>query len=319
LEGVAKGSLDFTKGSLEEEAEGVAKGSLDFAKGSVEDEKGSEEDANGSVLPVVENGSEEELKEKEDSLDELKQQLYDISNLTNKKEYEYKHVLQEKQHEMQNIQEELNQREQMIQNINIGLLKAKDEASNTYSDYTKQNNRLKIPLKQVQNAYEELFKKHTRVVKMYNKQLKQHDKTLEMVKNLKDVVEDQQQHIHRANVEYDEKEKKVRLEFKTRQEDMEAKEVEYKSTINELSLQKLNEITNMETKIKKIETEKHVLMSRIREITNNNIKSEGKCKEEKVKNNLLVERLKRADELIELEKEEIKHKVTENLNLESEI
>ena len=246
----------------------------------------------------------EELKEKEDSLDELKQQLYDISNLTNKKEYEYKHVLQEKQHEMQNIQEELNQREQMIQNINIGLLKAKDEASNTYSDYTKQNNRLKIALKQVQNAYEELFKKHTRVVKMYNKQLKQHDKTLEMVKNLKDVVEDQQQHIHRANVEYDEKEKKVRLEFKTRQEDMEAKEVEYKSTINELSLQKLNEITNMETKIKKIETEKHVLMSRIREITNNNIKSEGKCKEEKVKNNLLVERLKRADELIELEKEE---------------
>ena len=84
------------------------------------------------------------MKEKEDSLDELKQQLYDISNLTNKKEYEYKHVLQEKQHEMQNIQEELNQREQMIQNINIGLLKAKDEASNTHSDYTKQNNRLKL-------------------------------------------------------------------------------------------------------------------------------------------------------------------------------
>ena len=60
----------------------------------------------------------------------------------------------------------------------------------------------------------------------------------------------------------------------------------------------------METKIKKIETEKHVLMTRIGELNSNESKYETKYLEEKSKNGLLLTRLKKADEVIQLEKEE---------------
>ena len=142
----------------------------------------------------------------------------------------------DKQHEMKNIQEELNRREEMISNINQGLLKAKDEASNTYSDLTKQNNRLKIALKQVQNAYEELFKKHTSVEKSHNNQLKRNEKAILTIKTLKDVVEEQQKHIQHFNAGCDEKERKFEARINSIKEEAETKELEYKSKINECLL-----------------------------------------------------------------------------------
>ena len=56
--------------------------------------------------------------------------------------------------------------------------------------------------------------------------------------------------------------------------------------------------------MKKIETEKHVLMTRIGELNSNENKFETKYLEEKSKNSLLLTRLKRADEVVQLEKEE---------------
>ena len=91
-----------------------------------------------------------ELKLKEDSLTNLKDQLQDVSTLTNKAEYHYKDALRDKEHELERVKEELSRREEMISNINEGLLKAKDEATATYSDYVKENNRLKIAVNQVQ-------------------------------------------------------------------------------------------------------------------------------------------------------------------------
>ena len=52
--------------------------------------------------------------------------------------------------------------------------------------------------------------------------------------------------------------------------------------------------------MKKIETEKHVLMTRIGELNSNENKYEKKYLEEKSKNGLLLTRLKKADEVIQL-------------------
>ena len=73
---------------------------------------------------------------------------------------------------------------------------------------------------------------------------------------------------------------------------------------NELSSHNLKTLSSMETKMKKIETEKHVLMTRIGELNSNENKYETKYLEEKSKNGLLLTRLKKADEVIQLEKEE---------------
>ena len=84
------------------------------------------------------------------------------------------------------MKEELSRREEMISNINQGLLKAKDEATATYSDYVKENNRLKIAVSQVQNAYEELYKKYSQLTREHNKQLKDNKKALGAIRGLKE-------------------------------------------------------------------------------------------------------------------------------------
>ena len=62
------------------------------------------------------------------------------------------------------------------------------------------------------------------------------------------------------------------------------KDFEHKSKLNELSSHNLKTLSSMETKMKKIETEKHVLMTRIGELNSNENKYETKYLEEKSKN-----------------------------------
>ena len=137
-----------------------------------------------------------------------------------KRRVPYKDALRDKEHELERVKEELSRREEMISNINEGLRKAKDEATATYSDYVKENNRLKIAVSQVQNAYEELYKKYSQLTREHSKQLKDNKKALGAIRDLKSVVEEQQDHIHKLVHDHDEKEKAFQSKLGALQDDL---------------------------------------------------------------------------------------------------
>jgi hypothetical protein len=201
---------------------------------------------------------------------------------------------------IENLKGELDVRKQMIMSINEGLVHAKAEATKTYEGFAGKNGRLKAALQKVQSAYEGSMKENATLRRSVTALQQNDEQAKSLVKDLKQVLEDQRTSIRRLKEEKmilkkesDSAIATAALKGKERRDET-AAEFQKKLESAQSDFQK------QVGQIKKLNAEKHVLMERIQSFT----KFEEDMKEAQAKTRALHGRLSKSEEIIKCMEDE---------------